>query len=242
MSCSWSQIHGQTAWILLHWMKVHCQTWWWRVCLQLWRVPSGGWWFWNDVQMPLETLTGTCWSNLPQLGVFFQGLERSQHLSLPKVQGGPHEAAGSPWVDCCTQYTSSTAWCSWWCLLPFQASRCKFWPSPWLSWCWHGFHGGQSWHCLCRTVERPLVLPWLGDLHWWKACHGSSSKIWLLRGHIPVCQVNCSGWSCAPLRGWGLTVSQPQSWSGISERRHTLIWCWLSCPGGSPCWSWMGDS
>ena len=57
-------------------------------------------------------------------------------------------------------------------------------------------------------VEWPLVHPWWGGCHWWRAHLRSSSRIWPLWGHDLVCQANHSGWACAPSsRGGGLTES-----------------------------------
>ena len=170
---------------------------------------------------------------------FFQdGLERSQHLSLPKVWEGPHGVAGSWLVDCCTQCMSGTAWCSQSHLLPCWASKHIFWPGPLPCWSLHGFHGGLPWCCLCRMVELPLIHLWVGCHCQWRTHHGSSSKILLLWGHDLVCQANHSGWVCALLRGWDPTVSLHWSWSGILGWRQTSIWHPLRGPAGSRCWSW----
>ena len=173
------------------------------------RVPSGVWWSWNDVQMPLGTCMGT-WSNLLLLGVFFQdGLERSPHLSLPKVWEGPHGVAASPQVDCCFQCMSGTTWCSQSHLLACPASRHMSWPGPLPCWSLCGFHGGQPWYCLWRMVEWPLIHPWLGCLHWLRVHHGSSSRILLLWGHGPVNQASHSGWVCTIERMGSHCVSSP---------------------------------
>ena len=224
-------------------MEVRCQTWWWQACLQLQRVHVGGWWSWNDGWMPLETHMGTYWSNLPLLDAFFpNGLERSQHLFLPKVWEGPRGGAVSWLEGCSTRYMSGTIWCSRWCLLPCQASKHMFWPGPLPYWCRCGFHGGPPLYCLCRMVEWPLIHPWWGGHHRWRAHLGSSSRIWPLWGHDLVCQAKPFRVSqCTIERMGSHCISAAILWD-ISGRMWRLIWHQLIGLTWSWCWFWMEDS
>ena len=58
-------------------------------------------------QMVLKADNSVCIHNGLEMSQFTMlvpnGLERSQHLFLPKVREGPHGVSASQLVDCCTQ-------------------------------------------------------------------------------------------------------------------------------------------
>ena len=173
--------------------------------------------------------------------LFFQMvLKEVNTYFYPRSGGDLVGGAASQLVGCCFWYMSGTVWCSWWRLLPCQASKHMFWPGPiallmpvWLPWRstiilssagqWdHSFTLGEE-----VAVDGELVLE-------------APIESGLLGGHDLVCQANHSGWVSAPLRGWGLIASRLQSWWDISGRMRRLIWHWLVGLTWSRCWFWTG--
>ena len=174
---------------------------------------------------------------------FPNGLERSQHLFLPKVWGGPHGVSASQLVDCCTR-------CMWDTAFDVVGDIC-FHARP-VDAC-----SGQV-NCFVDTSMASMevchdivsagwwndhsVHPWSGCHHWWKVCHGSSSKILLLWEHNLVCQGNRSRVSLCTIERMGVPLCLCSNLGQMSSRGEGKHWYGIDLEGPTwfQCWFWIG--